>query len=279
VSTAKPPVDQRERYDRVASGYEQWWAPVLAPSALAVLDEVDHLVGGRPAEIVDLGTGTGTLARAMIRRWPVARVTAVDLSDEMLRATQRAADEEFGPAVSARLALQQAPADRLPFADDAFDLVVSSFVLQLVPNREAVYREVRRVLRPGGRFAFVTWLGHRAAFVPDRVVDDVLEDAGFEPPEPDPRRGDPASVGAVTGGLRRAGYREVHGRRAWLSHAFTPEGYAGFIEEFDEEDTFASMARRTRDRAHRRLLEGLRALTPEELTFRVPIVYATATAP
>jgi ubiquinone/menaquinone biosynthesis C-methylase UbiE len=279
MSAATSPVDQRERYDRVASGYERWWAPVLAPSALAVLDAVDHLVGGRPSDIVDLGTGTGTLARAMIRRWPAARVTAVDLSDEMLRAAQRTADAELGPAASARLALQQAPADRLPFRDGSFDLVVSSFVLQLVPNRQAVYREVARVLRSGGRFAFVTWLGHRAAFAPDRVVDDVLDDAGFEPPEPDDRRGDPASVGAVTGGLRRAGFRDVRGRRAWLSHAFTPESFAGFIEEFDEEDTFESMARRTRARAHRRLLDGLRALSADELTFRVPIVYATATAP
>jgi ubiquinone/menaquinone biosynthesis C-methylase UbiE len=272
-------VDQRERFDKFASGYERWWAPVLATSALALLDDLDPLIGGRPARVIDLGTGTGTLARAMLGRWPAARITAVDVSDEMLRAMQRAADDDFGPAVAGRLALQQAPADRLPFPDDAFDLVVSSFVLQLVPNRQAVYREVARVLRPGGRFHFVTWLGHRAAFAPDRIVDEVLDEAGFEPPEPDDRHGDPASVGAVTGGLRRAGYRDIHGRKAWLAYPFTPDRFAGFIEEFDEEDTFASMGRRTRDRAHRHLLDGLRTLTAEELTFRVPIVYANGEAP
>jgi SAM-dependent methyltransferase len=203
----------------------------------------------------------------------------VDLSDEMLRATQRAADADFGPSVASRLALQQAPADRLPFDDGRFDLVVSSFVLQLVPNRQAVYREVARVLRPGGTFAFVTWLGHRTPFAPDQVIDDVLDEAGFDPPGPEDRRGDPASVGAVTGGLRRAGFRDVRGRKAWLAHPFTAEDFAGFVEEFDEEDTFASMGRRTRQRAHARLLAGLRALTPEELTFRVPIVYARGVAP
>ena len=276
--TDSEPVDQRARYDRVATGYERWWAPVLAPSALALLDGLDAVVADRAVEVMDLGTGTGTLARAMLRRWPDARITGVDLSDEMLRATERLAEVELGPA-STGLTLRQAPADRLPFPDGTFDVVASSFVLQLVPNRQAVYREVARVLRPGGRFDFVTWLGHRAEFAPDRVVDEVLDDAGFDPPEPEDRRGDPASVGSVTSGLRRAGFARIAGRTAWLAHPFTPESFAGFIEEFDEEDTFASMARRTRERARRRLLAGLRALSPDELTFRVPIVYATAVAP
>ena len=278
MSQTQPQTDQRARYDRVATGYERWWAPVLAPSARAVLDMVVADVEDGATRIVDLGTGTGTLSRAMLRRWPSVRVTGIDLSDEMIRATGRHAEAELAPAQLDRLELRQAAADRLPFDDRSFDAVVSSFVLQLVPNRQAVYREVGRILRPGGRFAFVTWLGHRTAFAPDAVVDDVLDEAGFDPPEPDGRRGDPASVGAVTAGLRRAGFQDVHGRRALLEHAFTPESYAGFIEEFDEQDTFASMARRTRERAHRRLLEGLRRLPQRDLVFSVPIVYASGRA-
>ena len=274
------PVDQQARYDRIASGYERWWAPVLVDSALRVLDDIAGDIAARPdAHVLDLGTGTGTLARAIVRRWPAVRVTAIDISDEMLRAANRAADAELSADASARIALVQAPADRLPFDDGGLDLAVSSFVLQLVPNRQAVLREVARVLGPRRRFAFVTWLADRGPWPPDAVLDEVLDEAGFGPKEADDRRGDPASVSAVTTGLRRAGFRDVHGRRGTLAHPFTPESYLGFVEEFDEEDTFAQMGRRTRDRVRRRLLSELRAMPEDELVFRVPIVYATGLAP
>jgi len=274
------PVDQQARYDRVASGYERWWAPVLVDSALRVLDDIAGAVETRPdAHVLDVGTGTGTLARAMVRGWPAVRVTAIDLSDEMLRAAQRAADADLSAEASARIALVQAPADRLPFDDGLFDAAVSSFVLQLVPNRQAVLREVARVLAPGGRFACVTWLADRQPWALDAVLDEVLDEAGFDPPEAEDRHGDPASVGAITSGLRRAGFHAVRGRRATLAHAFTPESYLGFVEEFDEADTFAEMSRRTRERARRRILSELRAMPKDDLVFRVPIVYATGLTP
>jgi ubiquinone/menaquinone biosynthesis C-methylase UbiE len=274
------PVDQQVRYDRVASGYERWWAPVLVDSAVQVLDDIAADVAKRPnRDVLDLGTGTGTLARAMGQRWPHVRVPAIDVSDEMLRAAQRVADAELTADASARIALVQAPADRLPFEDGTFDAAVSSFVLQLVPNRQAVLREVARVLVAGGRFALVTWLADRRPWPPDAVLDDALDEAGFGPREGDDRQADPASVGAVTGGLRRAGFTDVRGRRATLAHPFTPESYLGFVEEFDEEDTFAEMSRRTRERARRRILRELRAMPTDELVFRVPIVYATGLAP
>ena len=274
------PVDQQARYDRIATGYERWWAPVLVDSALLVLDDIAGDVAARPdACVLDLGTGTGTLARAIVGRWPAVRVTAIDLSDEMLRAAHRAAEAELTTEASARIALVQAPADRLPFDDGTFDAAVSSFVLQLVPNRQAVLREVARVLAPGGRFAFVTWLADRKPWRPDAILDDVLDEAGFDPPEGEDRHGDPASVSAITNGLRRAGFSDVHGRRATLAHTFTPESYLGFVEEFDEEDTFAEMSRRTRERARRRILSELRAMPADDLVFRVPIVYASGTGP
>ena len=48
--------------------------------------------------------------------------------------------------------------------DGTFDLALSSFVVQLVPNRARVLREVRRVLRPGATFAYVSWLQDGRAF-------------------------------------------------------------------------------------------------------------------
>ena len=52
-----------------------------------------------------------------------------------------------------RLSFVHAPADELPLPDASFDVAVSSFVFQLVPDRSAAFREVYRVLRPGGHVA------------------------------------------------------------------------------------------------------------------------------
>ena len=95
---------------------------------------------------------------------------------------------------------------RLGLADGSFDVAVSSFVLQLVPNRFRALREVRRVLRPGGLVRLDQLARGSSGWPPDDDFDDALEDVGEEPREwtdgPDdlrdgaaasPRCGEPAS--------------------------------------------------------------------------------------
>jgi ubiquinone/menaquinone biosynthesis C-methylase UbiE len=267
---------QAERYDRIARGYARWWAPVIAPHGEAVLDRVAADVEAGATEILDIGTGTGTVAFAALRRWPGVRVTGVDPSDGMLDAAQAAAAEVLTPAQRRRLELVGAFGDRLPFEAGRFEVAVSAFVLQLVPSRGRVLREAHRVLRPGGRMAYVTWLAGERRFAGDEIVDRVLDAEGFEPPAPDPRSGDLRSVAAAAAGLRAAGFRAAQAERRELAHAWTPESYTAFIAEFDEEDTFASMSGRARARATRDLRDGLAALPREELVMRLPIVYASA---
>lgn len=191
--------DQVERYDRIAAGYDRWWAPVLAPSAVALLDRVESLVHGGAHDVLDVGTGTGTLALSALGRWRDVRITAIDASSEMLGAAERLADDRLDEAARARLTARVAFADRLPFEDATFDLAISSFVFQLVPDRPAALREVRRVLRPGGSLAYVTWLADRSPFAPDRVFDDLLDEFGFEDEVGDDRHGDVPSVSAEIG--------------------------------------------------------------------------------
>ena len=267
-----------ERYDRVAAGYERWWAPVLAPSAVVLLDRLDATVGAGAREVLDVGVGTGNLTRVALARWPDVRITAIDASREMIGAVE-ALLEDGRPGDAHRLQTAVAFADQLPFDAGAFDLAMSSFVLQLVPNRAAVLREVRRVLRPGGRFAYVTWLAHRGVFAPDRVFDAMLDEYGFDEEPEDKRTGDLPSVDRAAAELRRAGFRRVAAQGAMLEHRFTVDGYIGFLTEFDEEQLFADMRRDERRRFLITFRERLMALSEDELTFRVPIVYASGYRP
>jgi ubiquinone/menaquinone biosynthesis C-methylase UbiE len=267
-----------ERYDRVAAGYERWWAPVLAPSAVGLLDRLDATVAAGAREVLDVGVGTGNLTRVALARWPDVRITAIDASREMIGAVE-ALLEDGRPEDAHRLRTAVAFADQLPFDAGMFDLAMSSFVLQLVPNRAAVLREVRRVLRPGGHFAYVTWLAHRGVFAPDRVFDTMLDEYGFDEEPDDKRTGDLPSVDRAAAELRRAGFRRVAAEGAMLEHRFTVDGYIGFLTEFDEEQLFADMRRDERRRFLITFRERLMALSEDELTFRVPIVYASGYRP
>jgi len=266
--------DQQERYDRIAGGYARWWAPVIRPASIRVLDRIEPLVDAGARRLLDIGTGTGTLPIAAIRRWPEVDVVGIDASSEMAAAARREVDAALGARDRRRFDVRTSFADELPFAEGEFDAAVSSFVLQLVPSRVAVLREARRVLVPGGRMAHVTWLVGRTSFEPDRILDEVLEDAGIGPREPDARRGDYESAAAAVAGLRRAGFGDVRAEEDELAHRFDVEGYASFVEEFDEESTFEEFEPAERARVSRRLRQRLARLPSDALTMRLPIVLA-----
>jgi SAM-dependent methyltransferase len=270
--------DAPVRYDDLAEGYARHWGPVIRPAAEAL---VDHVAGPVPpgSRILDVGTGTGTLAIAALERWPGVAVTGIDPSGAMLEIARGDARERLSEGAARGLETMTGLADRLPFEEASFDIAMSSFVLQLVPNRSAALREIRRVLRPGGRFAWLTWLVGGGAFRPDEVVDEVLGEFGFDPPEHDDRSGDLASVAAAASATRRAGFREVRATAGTLQHTWTANDYAAFIAEFDEETLFSDLERDERRRIERRLRERLGRLTPEELTVRLPIVYVSGVLP
>ncbi|MBI3751432.1 MAG: methyltransferase domain-containing protein [Chloroflexi bacterium] len=274
MSTPERAEEVPPRYDGLADGYARHWGPVIQPAAVALLDRLAGVLPDR-GRVLDLGTGTGTLPIALLRRRPEAEVVGVDPSPAMLQLAAHAAREGLPPALAARFSTATAFADELPFDDGSFDLAMSSFVLQLVPSRTAALGELRRVLRPGAVLGWVTWLVGGPPFRADQVVDEVLDEFGFEPPERDARSGDLASVSAAAAATRRAGFGNVHAESAALVHAWSPEAYAAFITEFDEQTTFAELDTGERQRAERRLLVRLRGLSAADLTMELPIVYVT----
>jgi len=272
--------DQGARYDRIAGGYARHWAPVIRPAAVRLIDVLGARLGLNPRALIDIGTGTGTLALAALARWPEARVTGIDGSTEMAAWAAREADSRLATVDRGRFTTVVALADRLPLPDDAFDAAMSSFVYQLVPNRTAALREAHRVIRPGGWLGYVTWLrtdGH--VDPPDRILDEVLDEFGFDPPEPDSGNGDAASGRAAADGLRRAGFRDVRAREDELVHRWAPRAYVDFVEHFAEESLFDELVERERLALRRRLLQRVGALAPRDLRLRLPIVYVTGRVP
>ena len=197
----------------------------------------------------------------------------------MAAAAEAEADRLLAPGDRVQFTTRVAPADALPFPGGSFDIAISSFVLQLVPNRFRALREARRVLRPGGLLAYVTWLIDNRVFRPDVEFDALLEDIGVGAREPDGRPGDIPTVDGAVAQLRRAGFRKVEAERAVLEHPFSVEGYLGFLAEFDEEDLISSLRPSERKRLLDRLRERLGALPPDDLVLRLPIVYASGVRP
>ena len=116
----------------------------------ADLDQVEAFLDGQEdARVLDLGCGGGHVSYRAAPR--VREVVACDLTADMLAEVKRvAAARGLG-----NIETQQAAAERLPFADGAFDAVLCRFTLHHWENAEAGLREARRVLKPHGRALFI----------------------------------------------------------------------------------------------------------------------------
>ena len=271
--------EQAERYDRIATGYARWWAPIIAPQAVGVLAHLEPAIAGGARRIVDIGTGTGTLAIAALRRWPDVEVVGVDASSGMAEVAAAEADRLLDAADRRRFDTRVAFADEMPFADGQFDVAMSSFVFQLVPNRFRALREAHRVLRSGGTLAYVSWLADERAFAPDADFDAALEEIGIGARDWDDRPGDIESVPAAVAQMRRAGFSGATAEAGLLEHPFDVEGYVGFMTTFDEEDLVRSLEPDERDALLAGLRRRLRARPAADLVLRLSTVTARGTRP
>jgi arsenite methyltransferase len=103
----------------------------------------------RPGEdVLDVGSGAGmdTLVAAQMVG-PSGSVTGIDMTPEMV-AKARGSVTEMGLD---NVSIVEASAEQLPFDDASFDVVISNGVIDLIPDKDAVFSEITRVLRPGGR--------------------------------------------------------------------------------------------------------------------------------
>jgi demethylmenaquinone methyltransferase/2-methoxy-6-polyprenyl-1,4-benzoquinol methylase len=159
-----------EGFDHLASlGQDYLWRP-------RALWQVDRFRHGRtaPRRILDVGCGTGELTRLSAHHYPGALVVGIDFTAAMVRHAFSATSPRRG---GARTRYARATVNRLPFRDGSFDLVVSAFVARNLPSLSTAFRELARVLAPGGTLAVLDITGPsdpriRALFLAyfDRIV-------------------------------------------------------------------------------------------------------------
>ena len=97
------------------------------------------------ASLLDLGTGTGDLAREALLQEPQAKVTAADFTVEMMRVGKKSGNLQFSAA----------DALNLPFKETTFDAVVSGFLMRNVTDIQQALKEQYRALKPGGRIVIL----------------------------------------------------------------------------------------------------------------------------
>lgn len=243
-------------YDVHAAGYAQRLDPSLAGQTERVVELANPRLGVR---LLDLATGTGTIARAAAGRG--AEVIGLDASPEMLEIARRLA-----PGVE----LTVGDAAALPFASGSFDVVTCGLSLSHFPEPVPALAEVRRVLTQGGIFVASAW---GSGTNPASIVGGLLDRLAPPLRTIDERTWSDVRQGCAM--LRRAGFEDV----AALSERFDAS-FPTAEEALAWALAWPLLAARvgSLDSAARGgiVLEARRALDATGLAFRLSFVFYTA---
>ncbi|MEU8816825.1 class I SAM-dependent methyltransferase [Actinoplanes sp. NPDC048796] len=204
---------ERAQWAGRATAYQGSFAALCAHPAGALLDAAGVEAGVR---VLDAGTGTGTVAALAWARG--AHVVAVDAEPSMLELTSRRV-----PAAE----VHRAVLPELPFPDGSFDAAVANFVVNHVGDPTAAIRELRRVVRPGGRVAVTIW--PYPAPPAQRLWSTVFDAAGVDRPAGLPRlapdKDFPRTEDGLATLLRRSGLAGVTSETITWTHRTDPESW------------------------------------------------------
>jgi len=197
----------RSEWTDRAAAWRRWATPwaIQTRAATELLVAVGRVVPG--ARVLDLASGPGEPALTLARLvGPRGHVVATDIAPTMLAAAQ----EQAVAQGLINMSFKAADAQNLPFASASFDVVTCRFGIAHVPDYQGALEEIRRVLRPGGRAAFVVW-GPRDRNPYFTLIDEVL--APYPAPNPMAARGPGPFTFATAESLRRAlvavGFRDI----------------------------------------------------------------------
>lgn len=142
--------DNQPDWDKIAEKFDIW-LPQIAPVGTAILEKLAAQPGD---SILDMGSGTGepalTLARTMGDK---IQITGIDAAEGMVKVAQQKVDAENLPGIR----FQAMPAENMDFADGSFDRALCRFGVMLFEDPLQGLKEMRRVLKPQGRFSLAVW--------------------------------------------------------------------------------------------------------------------------
>jgi ubiquinone/menaquinone biosynthesis C-methylase UbiE len=240
---ADPVKDYNARYfDAAAAEYDSKWSIGFdAESQANVRAKLRKALGREPegfGRSLEIGAGTGYFTLNLLASGTVGEAVATDLSQGMLDKLDASAARLGLPVHAVRC-----DAATLPFPDEHFDLVLGHAVLHHLPDLPAAFRELRRVLRPGGAVVFCgepSRVGDALARVPKRAavaaapVWRLLMRASRRRPELEsPEAAAGANGHARTAAHHGGGQHPAHHELEWLVdvHSFTPADLVGLARE------------------------------------------------
>lgn len=151
------PAHAEAEYDDTAIRFLEalWGEGYLSPGGP---DEVDRVLAGLSIagrSVLDIGCGSGGIALHLIAAHGAGHVTGFDVEGPVI---ERARAQAEAKGLASRTTFVQGAPGRLPFDDGSFDVVFSKDALLHVPDKDALFADIFRVLKPGGVFAAGDWL-------------------------------------------------------------------------------------------------------------------------
>jgi SAM-dependent methyltransferase len=254
------------------------WHTRLSEFSRGATDAVLEAAQLRPGmHVLDLASGVGEPALAIAKAiGPSGRVTATDLGPGMIAYAEEIAKSEGLRNIEFRVA----DVESLPFPDRSFDVVSCRFGIMFFPEQVKAFRECRRVLKSGGRVAFVAW-GKREQLFLTATIGILMKYVEAPTPDPDaPHAFMFGERGLLESRLKAAGFADVREELRTVTGRWngTPEDY---WQQFTEvaapfRPLIAKLTLETRAKAEAEIFAGLRKLSDGKvLTMPLEIVIGT----